>query len=159
MDNLLFTAIVIALLYYFLVYLPKNETKSNQRSKKTSPSSQPTFKHSSTQTEPLKAQEPSAIPETDFTKSPLRSEASLPQIQKLERDISQKERTIIGLNRSYEKLETSKNSQIANLQTQLNSLKTQLNQLAQTQKSDQKDAEKTLDQLIKELNDLNQILD
>lgn len=148
MDNLLFTSIVIALLYYFLVYLPKNETKSNQRSKKTSPSPQPIYKHSSTQTdfkEPDQL-EPSAIPDPQA-------------IQRLERDISQKERTIIGLNRSYEKLETSKNSQIANLQTQLNSLKTQLNQLTSQQKSDQKDLGKSLDSLLKAIKEISQELD
>lgn len=137
MDNLLFTSIVIALLYYFLVYLPK---------KKLARSEPPTFKHSSTQTEPLKAQEPAAIPEPQT-------------IQRLERDISQKERTIIGLNKSYEKLESKKNEQITSLQTQLNSLKTQLNQLAQTQKSENKDLEKTLDALLKAIREISQELD
>lgn len=47
MDNLLFYSLLILIAYYFLVY-----------TKPTRPDPQPTFKHSTTQTDPLPEPEP-----------------------------------------------------------------------------------------------------
>jgi hypothetical protein len=153
MDNLLLTTIAITLLYYFLVY----------KQKKTSPSSQLTYKHQATQTET-----PTEFPSTLNCPGELSAPEAIPnpQILKLERDIKQKERTIEGLNKSYERLETKRKGehetstkQISSLQQQLNSLKSQLNQLTSEKKTENKDLETTLDTLIKAVNEINLQLD
>src|SRR3954465_5445103 len=96
MDNLLLTTIAIALLYYFLVY-----------KQKTSPSSQLTYKHASTQTESTEFPSNQTLncPSPELTGP---EAIPSPQIKQLERDIKQKQRTIEGLNKSYERLETKR---------------------------------------------------
>ena len=155
MDNLLLTTLAIALLYYFLVY----------KREKTNPSSQLTYKHASTQTESTEFPSNQTLncPEPELT-----GPEAIPNpqtLKQLERDIKQKERTIEGLNKSYERLETKRKGehetstkQITSLQQQLNSLKTQLNQLTSTQKTENKDLENSLDTLIKTVNEINQEL-
>src|SRR5438045_1552378 len=93
MNNLLFTALIIALIYYFFFYLPQQK-KLN--------ANLPLKHNKEVQTE-------LAI---DVNQ----------ELENLKKDIQQKEQTIIGLNNSYEKLETNKNKQIDELQTQIREL-------------------------------------
>jgi predicted RND superfamily exporter protein len=133
MNNLLFTALLIALIYYFFYYLPQQ--------KQLVPN--PILTHTqSTQTDP----------------HPI----NLPEMDELKKDIQQKEQTIIGLNNSYDKL-NQKNT--ANLKT-IQELQAQVRDLAKrpskptNSKGTQtdKDLENTLDNLIKEVQDLNNSL-
>ena len=115
MDNLLFSALAIALIYYFF-YLPSPKSNANRP-----------LKHQETQTE---------VDETPEI------------IKQLRADNHQKEQTIIGLNNSYDKLETKKAEQI-------NELKKQLELLSKEKKED----EKTINLLIQEENTkLNRVL-
>lgn len=127
-----FYALLIALAYYFLVYAKPTRPDLLTHSKSTQTDSSP---------------EPS-LPNPEEDKVSAEQVKKLQsQITALPQDQAQKERTIQGLNRSYEKLETKKDEQITNLKSQLTSLQ-------QTQTSDQKELEKTLDQLIKGMQDL-----
>ena len=75
------------------------------------------------------------------------------QIKKLSEDIQQKESTIIGLNNSYQKLETKKNQELDKLKKQINTLTSQLTQLQSKQNTDKKELSSTLDNLIKDIQD------
>src|SRR4051794_39507304 len=105
MNNLLFTALLIALLYYFFYYLPSQ--------KKLNAQPLPLPHHQSTQTETI-------IAETKSSPDDLR------ELEDLKKDIRQKERTIIGLNDSYHKLETKKNKELEDLKQKLNTITHQL---------------------------------
>jgi len=140
MNELLFYSLLAALGYYFLVY-----------AKPTRPDPQSTHSQS-TQTEPL-ISEPEAIPNAEQTIKELEREK-----ETLLKDQAQKQRTIQSLNQS-------KNAQLQTLEQQISTLQTQITQLSQAQKTsetatqkEQKDLEKTLDQLIKGMNDLNKEL-
>jgi len=151
MNNLLFTALSIALIYYFFYYLPSQ--------KKLSTNNPPLF--TQTDPHPLKktADCPGPIPDPE-------------QIKKLQKDIQQKEQAIIGLNRSYEKLETQKKQELDNLKQQLKEKSTQITKLQSeirdlakrpskptNSKSTQTDElTNTLDTLIKDIQDLNNSL-
>jgi septal ring factor EnvC (AmiA/AmiB activator) len=148
MNNLLFTALIIALLYYFFYYLP-SQKKLNAN---------PPLKHNrETQTDELEEriinEEPGAVqyPGPQKVVDPK-------EYQKLQKDIAQKEQTIIGLNNSYEKLELKKNQELEDLKKQINTLTHQLTQLQTNQNNDEKDLTKTLDELLKGIQDLNQEL-
>src|SRR4051812_38055968 len=116
MNELLFYSLLTALTYYFLVYAKPIRPNPKLTSQST---------------------------QTDFTKSPSRSDTSLTdpltetspettqQLEVLLKDQQQKERTIQGLNQSYEKLETKKNQQIKDLQKQISTLKTESQQTKQ----------------------------
>jgi septal ring factor EnvC (AmiA/AmiB activator) len=149
MNNLLFTALIIALLYYCFYYLPPN--KKNH--------SHPKLTHSqATQTEtepssnnPLNGPGPISFPSNQTILDP-------EQIKKLSEDIRQKESTIIGLNNSYQKLETKKNSELDNLKKQISTITSQLTQLQTNQNNDEKDSKKTLDNLLKDIQKLSEEL-
>ena len=132
MNNLLFTALIIALLYYFFYYLPSQKKLAH-----------PPLKHNqSTQTEALASRitnyEPEAIKCPEH-----KSVIDTKELQKLQEDIQQKESTIIGLNNSYHQLETKSKTEIDNLKEQLKELS---------------EIEKKVDNLIKDIQDLNQEL-
>jgi septal ring factor EnvC (AmiA/AmiB activator) len=145
MNNLLFTALIITLLYYFFYYLPSQKKLAN-----------PPLKHNqSTQTEAL------ASRITDYEPGAISGPVAIPdpeQIKKLQEDIQQKESTIIGLNDSYHQLETKKNQELDNLKKQINTITSQLTQLQSKQNTDKKELASTLDNLIKDIQDLNQEL-
>ena len=138
MNNLLFTALLIALLYYFFYYLPSQ--------KKLNAQSLPLPHHQETQTEPI-------IAETKSSPDDLR------ELEDLKKDLHQKERTIIGLNDSYHKLEQKKNQQITELQEQIKTITHQLTELSTHHTKDEQDLTKTLDELLKGIQDLNNELD
>jgi|ERR1043165_795213 hypothetical protein len=140
MDNLLFSTLLILIAYYFLYHLPNQKT----------PNPAPNLLSRSTQTDPF--------PEPEISPSPEITELEN-QISALKKDQSQKERTIIGLNRSYEKLEQTKDKQIKELKEQITELKQQFTNLTQSQKTEQEELEQTLNQLIREMNNLNKQLD
>ena len=131
MNNLLFTALIIALIYYFFFYLPQQK-KLN--------ANLPLKHNKEVQTE-------LAI---DVNQ----------ELENLKKDIQQKEQTIIGLNNSYEKLETNKNKQIDELQTQIRELvKRPLKPTSsKSTQTDDKDLENALDTLIKDIQELNNSL-
>ena len=85
MNDLLFYALLIALIYYFFFYLP-TQKKLN--------ANQPLKHNRATQTEELEMNDDSQ------------------ELARLKQDNQQKERTIIGLNQSYEKLETTKQKEL-----------------------------------------------
>jgi septal ring factor EnvC (AmiA/AmiB activator) len=60
-------------------------------------------------------------------------------IKELKKDIQQKEKTIIGLNNSYERLEAQKTKQITELQEKIKTITHQLSELKTHQNQDQKD--------------------
>jgi|ERR1043166_1390224 len=130
MNNLLFTALIITLLYYFFYYLPSQKKLAH-----------PPLKHNqSTQTEAL------ASRITNYEPGAISGPAAIPdpeQIKKLQKDLQQKESTIIGLNNSYHQLETKSKTEIDNLKEQLKELS---------------EIEKKVDNLIKDIQDLNQEL-
>jgi DNA repair exonuclease SbcCD ATPase subunit len=150
MNDLLFYTLLIALAYYFMIY-----TKPTNRP-------DPTFKHSSTQTDqPFTEYEPGPTlncPGPQFIPDPETIKNLQEQITALTQDQAQKARTIQGLNASYEKLSNKKEQQITTLNQQITNLKSQLTALQSTQTSDQKELEKTLDQLIKGMTDLEKEL-
>src|ERR1043166_2537813 len=147
MNNLLFTALIITLLYYFFYYLPSQKKLAH-----------PPLKHNqSTQTEALASRitnyEPGAIKCPEH-----KSVIDTKELQKLQEDIQQKESTIIGLNNSYHQLETEKNQGLDNLKKKISTLTSQLTQLQSKQNTDKKELASTLDNLIKDIQDLNQEL-
>lgn len=143
MNDLLFYALLMALLYYFFIYLPSQKKLSNQTP--TSPS--PIFATKQTQTETIISnEEPGMVnfPEDQIIPDPQALQKLTQENKELEKDNQQKEQTIIGLNNSYDKLETKKKQELENLHQQL---------------ATEKALEKHLDTLIKNIQDLNKELD
>ena len=132
MNDLLFYTLLIALIYYFFFYRPQKKLNANL----------PLKPNKETQTE--------TIPTETTTK----------EIERLKKDIEQKERTIIGLNNSYEKLATKKNQQIQDLQAQIRELvKRPLKPTnSKSTQTDDKVLTQTLDTLIKDIQTLNNSL-
>ena len=147
MNNLLFTALLITLIYYFFYYLPQQKKLTNQPLTNLTQSQ-------FTQTEPnpiknniLNCPGPESIPDPQA-------------IKKLQKDITQKEQTIIGLNDSYEKLDkknTDNLKTIQELQAQIRDLtKRPLKPTnSKSTQTENKDLENTLDTLIKDIQALN----
>ena len=140
MNNLLFIALLITLIYYFFYYLPSQK----------------------------KLTHPILTP-TQFTQTdPIQTNSESEEVKKLQEDIQQKEQTIIGLNNSYEKLETKTKQEIDNLKNQITNLQAQIRELVKrplkptNSKSTQTDSEteltNTLDTLIKDIQQLNNSL-
>jgi septal ring factor EnvC (AmiA/AmiB activator) len=141
MDNLLFYTLLGLTTYYFMVYLPQKKLSPDPFSSKLT-------QDQSTQTDPEKTSPDPQI------------------IQNLEREKSQQDQTIANLNKKYEQLENQKSkqskdsaNQIGTLQQQISELKKQLTQLSQSQSQEQQALEQTLDQLIKGMDEVNEILD
>jgi DNA repair exonuclease SbcCD ATPase subunit len=145
MNDLLFYALLIALLYYFFYYLPTQKKTINP-----DPLSKPLTHSQFTQTDQLElsgyhASCPGPVPHPEAIKD-------LPKEQStLLKDIQQKERTITNLNNSYSKLETKTQQAITKLKQQLQAKDNQIKELSET--------EKTIDSLIKGIQDLNQDLE
>ena|SRR6266480_2488601 len=135
MNNLLFTALLIALLYYFFYYRPQPKKLI---------ANPPVKHHQFTQTEEYQ-------PEIKDNPDPAVIKNLTDEKQELLKDIQQKERTIIGLNNSYQKLETETKQEIDNLKKELSQKDQEIQEL--------KSAEKTLDQMLKNIQDLNKELD
>jgi DNA repair exonuclease SbcCD ATPase subunit len=139
MNNLLFTALLIALLYYFFYYLPSPKKLT----------ANPPLKHNQfTQTEELVSpritnHEPGAIQFPGPQKV-----VDSKELDNLKKDIQQKEKTIIGLNNSYNKLETKSKTEIDNLKEQLKDKEAKLKELSEI--------EKKVDNLVKDIQELNQ---
>src|ERR1043165_107369 len=126
MNDLLFYTLLALLLYYFFLYLPQQ---------KAQPTLKPT-QNQTTQTEPtLIEHEPGPKLDPDL-------------IKKLELDIKQKERTIIGLNRSYDQLDQKTSQQIQELQAQVREL---VKRPTQTKSTQTDELTNTLDTLIKDI--------
>jgi|ERR1043166_3386855 hypothetical protein len=128
MNNLLFTALIIALIYYFFYYRPSQKKLANS----------PLKHNGTTQTDEL---------DTD-------------ELAELKKYNQQKENTIIGLNKSYKKLETKKNKEINELQRQISELvKRPLKPTnSKSVQTNDKDLANTLNTLIKDIQELNQEL-
>ena len=135
MNNLLFTALLIALLYYFFYYLP---------SQKKLTANPPLKHHQSTQTDELESSPENTLHGPEAIPNPK-------ELANLKKDIVQKEKTIIGLNNSYDKLETKTKSEIDKLKQLLQEKANKIKELLET--------EKTVDQLIKGLQEFNQEID
>jgi hypothetical protein len=148
MNNLLFTALIIALLYYFFYYLPNKKQLTNP------PLTQSQF----TQTEPtqtIKNDEPGMI-KFPSAESISESEVKLAQEKAtLEKDIVQKEQTIIGLNNSYNKLEQKTTQQIKELQSQVRELVKRPSKPTNSKGTQTDELTTTLDALIKDIQELN----
>jgi len=130
MNNLLFTCLIIALLYYFCYYLPSQ--------KKLNP-------------------DPTKLTHSVFTQTDPTQTYESEEIKELKKDIQQKEQTIIGLNDSYNKLETKKNNEIDNLKNEISELvKRPLKPTnSKSIQADDKDLENILDTLIENVQALN----
>jgi septal ring factor EnvC (AmiA/AmiB activator) len=124
MSDLLFYAVLAVLLYYCFFYLPSQKSRPAHL--------KPTTLNQTTQTEPTHF-----IPNPETIKQLEREKAELLK------DQAQKERTIIGLNNSYEQLDQK-----------FNKLKEELTTLT----SEQATEEKYLDQLLKSITKLDQEL-
>jgi hypothetical protein len=111
MNNLLFTALAIALIYYFFFYLPTQKSISN-----------PSLTNNQTQTE-REVENKEVQTETEENKDEL--------ITSLKADIQQKENTIIGLNNSYERLEQSSQRLETNKDEQIKELRKELELVSQ----------------------------
>src|SRR4051794_23046278 len=123
MSDLLFYALLLALLYYFFIY--------------SKPKSRP---HPLTQEQATQTDQPTI---TGYEPGSARALPDPTEFKKLQADISQKERTIIGLNESYDKLAKK-----------FDNLKEQLTKLTSEQTTEAQQTELALDQLIKNLKDL-----
>ena len=156
MNNLLFTALIIALLYYFFYYLPQ------QKKLIANP---PLPHHQSTQTDELEPKNTVDLPGPRYVQVEPEAIPNPQELDNLKKDIQQKERTITGLNNSYNKLETKKNQELEDLKNQITNLQTQIRELVKrplkptNSKSIQTDSEveltNTLDTLIKGIQELN----
>jgi hypothetical protein len=153
MNNLLFTGLIIALLYYFFYYLPQQKKKLNPHPTKLTQSQ-------STQTEPDPKRTIEIIDPgpSDNLNCPgaiqFPGNQSIPDpeaIKELQKDISQKEKTIIGLNSSYDKLETQTKQEITNLKQQLTEKDQKIKELSEV--------EKTIDNLTKSIQNFHQDLE
>jgi len=155
MNDLLFYALLIALLYYFFYYLPQQ--------KKLNAEPLPLKHNQATQTEETISNDTFNYPGAIQCPSPSSQfEVDLTQIKQLEKDLQQKERTIIGLNNSYHKLETKSKKELNNLQTQINTLTHQLQSLKTNQNKEEKETkeiEKVIDSLLKNIQELNNSLE
>jgi molecular chaperone DnaK (HSP70) len=150
MNNLLFTALIIALIYYFFYYLPQKKKEEFTPSFPNLGATNPPLKHHQvTQTETITATEPSAKLDPEAIKKLTEEKTTLLK------DLQQKEKTIIGLNNSYNKLETKSKKEIEDLKNQIKTITHQLKELKTHQTKDQQDLEKTLDELLKGIQDLN----
>ena len=128
MNNLLFTALCLALLYYCFFYRPTPKKHAN-----------PSFKHQQTQT--------NLVVENKEAQTEPEIENKEELITSLKADIQQKESTIIGLNNSYERLETKKAEQINELRKEL-----------ELKEADKQEDKKVLESLLKEFKELTEQL-
>ena len=145
MNNLLFYTLLMVLLYYFFIYLPQQ--------KKSNANNRPLPHHQATQTEERTIEyEPSSSdllgPGAIFNCPSPQFKVDPEEIKKLQKDISQKERIIIGLNNSYSKLETKSQQEIDNLKKELQIKEAKIKELTE--------AEASLDQMIKNIKELNE---
>src|SRR5688572_15303218 len=139
MNNLLFTALLIALLYYFCYYLPQ------QKQLVSNPNPTELTLSQFTQTEPDATVE---LPSAQFIPDPK-------VIENLQKAITQKEQTIIALNNSYKNLEQKNTDNLKTVQE----LQAQIRELVKrpfkptNSKATQTDSdlERTLDTLIKDI--------
>src|SRR3954447_4769785 len=154
MDDLLFYTLLIAVAYYCLVYLPSQKSHSS--------SARPTFKPSSTQTEPIIT---NYEPETTLNGSgaiSFPSNQTIPDpdaIQKLTGQIQALTQNQAQQTKTIQQLETKKKQEAEQSTKQISALKQQLTQLTQTQQQQEKELGQTLDTLIKGMNDLNKEVD
>jgi len=145
MNNLLFYALLMVLLYYFFIYLPSQ--------KKSQANNRPLQHHQATQTEPIihvKNEEPGAVqfPSAQSIPDPQVIQQLVKDKQELQKDISQKEKTIIGLNNSYSKLETKSQQELDNLKKELEIKEAKIKELTEIETS--------VDQMIKNIKELNE---
>ena len=98
MNNLLFTALIIALLYYFFYYLPsqKKLNPNPTTTKLTHSQFTQTDEYEPGPSDTLNGPEAVQFPSAQFEKDP--------EIKKLQQDIQQKEQTIIRLDEKLKEL-------------------------------------------------------
>src|SRR4051794_20544444 len=146
MNDLLFYALLAILLYYFFYYLPQQKKNINPHSTKPLTQSQftQTESHPNKDTDTLNCPGAIQIPDPQIIQK-LENEISAKQ-----KDIQQKEQTIIGLNNSYQKLETKTKAEIDNLK---NTLKEKDNQIQAL-----KALENQVDNLTKNIQDFQKEL-
>jgi chromosome segregation ATPase len=138
MNNLLFTALIIALIYYFFYYLP-------QQKKITNPHPTKLTHTQATQTEELERtitdNEPGMIncPGPQFT-------IDSQELEELKKDIQQKETKLSEAQTQITKLQSEIRDLVKRPLKPTNSKSTQ---------TDNKDLENTLDTLIKNIQQLN----
>ena len=155
MNNLLFTALLIALLYYFFYYLPKRN-KIEPDPKKPSSFIEPSW------IEPGSAEIKFPSPETINCPEPKTN----PQIEALTEELNlernqrqELEKQITSLNASYKRLENTKNNQINKITQDLHKFQTKLNDLQKQLESKESkikelaEDEKQLDILLKNIQD------
>jgi len=154
MNDLLFYALLMALLYYFFLYLPSQKKLSSQPNNQPSTSPLPIFDTKQTQTDTItRIEEPGAIqcPGNQFVEDPQVIQQLIEEKTKLEKDNQQKEQTIIGLNNSYDKLATKTQQELDNLKKQLKEKEEKIKELTEV--------EKNLEEMINNIKELNQDLD
>ena len=141
MNNLLFTALLIALLYYFFYYLPKRN-KIDPDPKITPLGDDKKEEIEFPSNEVLHCPEPKTNPQIEALTEELNLERN--QRQELEKQIT-------SLNASYKRLENSKDREINKITQDLHKFQTKLNNL-------QKQLE-SKDDKIKELSETEQDID
>ena len=145
MNNLLFTALLMALLYYFFYYLP------SQKKLVSNPNPIKLTHSQTTQTDPHPIEKTVDCPSPQIIKDNQ-------ELDELKRDIEQKEKTIIGLNNSYQKLEKEKVQEIKELQSQIRDLAKRPSKPTNSKGTQTDELTNTLDTLIKDIQDLNNSL-
>src|ERR1044072_2212947 len=166
MNDLLFYALLAALLYYFFIYLPAQKSRPTPLKPSTDNRPEiptihfplrPSTQKQATQTEaPVMEYEPGPeiinCPEPQFEPSPTLKHLQ-DQNTALLQDQAQQEKTITELNKSYKKLE----GKFKQVKEELTKLSQKPNKSKPTPKSDEQ-VEQALDQLIKNINKLSQEL-
>jgi DNA repair exonuclease SbcCD ATPase subunit len=157
MNNLLFTTLIIALLYYFFYYLPQKKSISPNSIKltqtqftQTEPDPKRTVEYEPGPSDTLNCPGAISFPSHQtITESEAMKKLEAEKTE-LQKDIQQKERTIIGLNNSYSKLETKTKQELDNLKEKLKDKDQKIKELSEV--------EKTIDNLTKSIQDLNKEL-
>jgi len=164
MNDLLFYALLMALLYYFFIYLPSQKKLSSRPSNQSPTSPLPIFDTKQTQTGEILTETittiepgptdtlngPGAIqfPGNQFVEDPQVIQQLKEEKSELEKANRQKEQTIISLNNSYDKLANQKKQELDNLKKQLSEKEEKIKELTEVEAS--------LDQMIKNIKELNE---
>ena len=164
MNDLLFYALLMALLYYFFIYLPSQKKLSSRPSNQPSSSPLPIFDTKQTQTEEIlteitRIEEPGStdilngpgaiqFPGNQFVEDPQVIQQLKEEKSELEKANRQKEQTIISLNNSYDKLANQKKQELDNLKKQLSEKEEKIKELTEVEKS--------LEEMINSIKELNE---
>ena len=148
MNDLLFYALLMALLYYFFIYLPSQKKLSSRPSNQSPTSPLPIFDTKQTQTGEILTETITTIePGPEIKPDPEAIKKLTQEKSELEKANRQKEQTIIGLNNSYDKLATQKKQELDNLKKQLKEKEEKIKELSEVEKS--------LEEMINNIKELN----